>query len=236
MAASGSTAEGGSGAVGAPADAPIRVLVVDDHKVFAELLGFALQSEPDLLCVGHATSASEAVALARELQPDAVVMDLHLGDGEVDGILATQTLLAEHPTLRVVVLTAQNDLQVAVRAAAAGAVGFMQKDGALQNVMHALRAVHEGAVLLPAALLSQLAGATAPLPRSSGGLSTRELDVLRLMGEGMDPRAIGEHLHLSVHTARTHVKNIMGKLEAHSQLEAVLNATRLGLLERRERR
>lgn len=217
-----------------------RVLVVDDHTTFAELLRAALDREPDLAGVGHATSVQEAVLRCRELRPDIVLMDVQLGDG--DGIVATRTLLAEHPALRVVVLTAHARPGLALEAADAGAQALLPKDGALHTLLETLRAVRTGPSSRPG-----LRAATGPpgrpdhgippprLPREAGQprrppLTERETEVLALLGRGLDVRAISRQLGITPHTGRGYVKSLLRKLDAHTQLEAVVTATRLGLL------
>jgi DNA-binding NarL/FixJ family response regulator len=218
-------------AMPATTPAPIRVLIIDDHQVFADLLGFAVGVEHDLTCVGHASSADQALALARRERPDVVVMDLQLGHEGSQGIELTAQLLAELPATRVVVLTALKDHRLAVAAAQAGAVGYLQKDGELSTVIHALRAAHAGLVLIPPRLLAEL-GARLPAEDPSRSLlSERELEVLTLLNQGLSARAIGDRLDVTVNTARTHIRNLITKLGAHSQLEALTQARRLGLLD-----
>lgn len=208
----------------------ITVLVVDDHQTFAELLALALGAEPALRYIGHARNSAEADAMVADLDPDVVLMDVQLPD--VDGLTTTERLVAKHPDLRVVVLTAHSDPSLVTRAAAAGACGFLPKDGALRDVLQALRTAHRGGMVVPAHLLAgALAQPVVPVttPQPSA-LTAREQDVLRLMGNGMDVRAIARDLGISPHTCRGYVKSILAKLDAHSQLEAVMTAIRLGLL------
>ncbi len=219
-----------------------RVLVVDDHTTFAELLRAALDREPDLVGVGHATSVQDAVLRCRELAPDVVLMDVQLGDG--DGIAATRTLLAEHPALRVVVLTADTRPELAVEATDAGARAFLPKDGALRTLLETLRAVRDDQ---DDPSVDGLTPGTGPpgrwrpvvppprLPREGGQprrppLTERETEVLTLLGRGLDVRAISRQLGITPHTGRGYVKSLLRKLDAHTQLEAVVTATRLGLL------
>jgi DNA-binding NarL/FixJ family response regulator len=222
-----------------------RILVVDDHRTFAELLTLALESQPDLTCVGHAQNTDEAFRQVREVQPDLVIMDLQLG--HEDGVAATRQLVHEHPGLAVVVLTAHADTRHLARAAAAGACAFVSKTGALEEILATVRAARPGQLLLDPDLLSALA---APGNRTEGGavvgtnddgpapartapvieVTPRERQVLELLGQGLDARVIARTLGISLHTSRGHVKSLLAKLHAHSQLEAVVNATRAGLL------
>jgi DNA-binding NarL/FixJ family response regulator len=223
---------------------PRRILVVDDHRTFAELLTLALDSQPDLTCVGHAQTSEEAFRLVREVSPDLVIMDLQLG--QEDGVAATRQLVHEHPGLAVVVLTAHADTRHLARAAAAGACAFVSKTGALEEILATIRAARPGQLLLDPELLAALAvpanrvdgdelGAAEGVgaPARSGrviDVTPREQQVLELLGQGLDARVIARTLGISLHTSRGHVKSLLAKLHAHSQLEAVVNATRAGLL------
>lgn len=210
---------------------PLRILVVDDHRTFAELLSLALDAEPDLTCVGHATTAVEGVAAARRLRPDVVLMDLQLPDR--DGISATAVLTREDARLRVLILTAHPSPTEMARAGAAGACGFLAKDGSLTEVLTALRTATRGSLVLPASVVAQFGpGGSAPGPPAvDAGLTPRELDVLRLLGQGRDPRGISRDLGISLNTCRGHVKSVLAKLGVHSQLEAVVVASRTGLIQ-----
>ncbi len=210
--------------------APIRVLVVDRHQTFAELLGLALSGQPDLDYVGHAGTGAEAMRLVAELRPDVVLMDVDLPD--VEGIVATERLRAEHPATRIVVLTGSTEPSLVGRATAAGASGFLTKNGAVGDVLHAVHTAHGGGMTVSSHLLTGLlrsAAAAGADAAPAGGLTAREHEVLRLMGSGLDARAIARQLGISVHTSRGHVKSVLAKLNAHSQLEAVAVATRRGL-------
>jgi DNA-binding NarL/FixJ family response regulator len=211
---------------------PIRVLVVDDHQTFAELLALALAGQPSLRYVGHARNAAEALRLVGEVQPDVVLMDVQLPD--VDGITVTERLLALYPAIRVVVLTAYTEPALVARAATAGASGFLTKDGALGDVLHALHTAHGGGMTVSSHLLAGLLsspGQPEPGPSVPGTrLTSREYEVLRLMGRGLDVRTIARELTISPHTCRGYVKILLAKLGAHSQLEAVAIATRRGML------
>lgn len=210
-------------------DGGVSVLIVDDHRTFADLLAFALSAEPDLTCVGTANSVQEAEVLVEKLRPDIIVMDVRLGDG--DGIAATAQFTARYPELRVVVLTAQKDEALLERSAEAGACCLLPKDGSLTEVLAALRTARRGGLIVHPALLQTLMASrrrdTAPVPE----LTTREYQVLCLLSEGMDARTIGRRLDISVHTCRGYVQHLLVKLGAHSQLEAVAIAKRHGLID-----
>jgi DNA-binding NarL/FixJ family response regulator len=206
-----------------------RVLVVDDHQTFAELLSRALDAERDLRCVGHAQSSREALQAVARLNPDLVLMDLRLPDR--DGIATTAELVREHPDLKVLILTAHASLADVERAASAGATGFLAKDGSLTDVLDALRTARRGSLILPDGLLAALSSlADRDSAARQWHLTPRELEVLRLLGGGRDPRGIAKDLGVSLHTCRGYVKAVLAKLGVHSQLEAVVVATRTGLI------
>lgn len=206
-----------------------RVLVVDDHRTFAELLSRALDAERDMECVGHAQNSAEALAAVARLKPDVVLMDVHLPDQ--DGISTSAQLVRDHPDLKILILTAHASLADVERAAAAGAAGFLAKDGSLTEVLNGLRTARRGSLILPEGLLSRLS-AVVEEDRSmlQWNLTPRELEVLRLLGRGRDPRGIAKELGVTLHTCRGYVKGVLAKLGVHSQLEAVVLATRTGLI------
>jgi DNA-binding NarL/FixJ family response regulator len=204
------------------------VLVVDDHKTFADLLALALSAEPELECVGTANSVAQALGMAEALSPDLVVMDVQLGDG--DGIAATAQLTQAYPSLRVLVLTAFVNAALMRRAADAGACALLPKDGALDAMLHAMRSAHRGGFLVHPALLMELVGNDAPagwLP----SLTQREQQVLQMLAAATDTRRIARELGISVSTCRGYVKNVLAKLGAHTQLEAVVIASRHGMID-----
>lgn len=223
--------------VGEAAPARTRVLIVDDHRAFAGALEMAVRTFADLEVVGAAASVAEAMACIEDLAPDVVLMDIRLPDG--DGIEATARVRELHPDARVIVLTGHTDVEVLTRAASAGAAGFLPKESSIGSVIAALRAARSSEMLVEgstlAAILGRVAVAAAESQRASldtAALTPRERDVLVLMGKGMDPHAIAAALSISLHTCRGYQKGIMAKLDAHSQLEAVVVATRKGLLPR----
>ena len=206
-----------------------RVLVVDDHRTFAELLSKALDAEFDMECVGHAQDAGEALVAVARLRPDVVLMDVHLPDR--DGISTTAELVRDDPDLKVLILTAHASLADVERAAAAGASGFLAKDGSLTEVLGGLRTARRGSLILPDGLLDRLSAVGEGDPAMDHWqLTPRELEVLRLLGHGRDPRGIAKDLGVSLNTCRGYVKAVLAKLGVHSQLEAVVVATRAGLI------
>jgi DNA-binding NarL/FixJ family response regulator len=206
----------------------LKVAVVDDHQAVGELLCRALDSVEGLSCVGIAESSAAARVLVDEQGPDIVLMDVQLGDD--DGLELTAELASADPGLRIVVLTGRTDSNLVQRAATAGACSLLPKNGTLEDVLTAIRTAAVGGLSVHPQLLVELvtsAGHREAVPV----LTERELDVLRLLANGSNVRQIGQKLFISEHTARGHVKKVLMKLGAHSQLEAVAVAKRLGLLE-----
>jgi len=206
---------------------PARVVVVDDHTTFAELLAQALDRENDLVHVGNAGSAGTAVELCREVRPDVVVMDYHLPDG--NGLDAAGAILQDFPETRIIVLTGNPTPEILGRAAGSGICGFLPKDGSLRTLLDAVRFARPGSMVVHPSLLAVQQGAPAD-PQPSGVLTARESQVLALMAAGNDVRANARLLGISENTCRGYVKAILGKLGAHTQLEAVAVARSRNLL------
>ncbi len=212
------------------------VLVVEDQQVLASALEIAIGAQPDLDCVGAAGTVDEALARMAASRPDVVLMDIELPGA--DGIVGTRRIKAAYPDVRVLILTAGATPGRLADAAAAGAGGFLGKDSALPDILAAIRNPMPGKMVIEGTALSELlterptavAGTAGTTDTDLARFTGREREVLALMGEGLDPAAIAERLVVSVHTARGHVKNVMMKLGAHTQLEAVVLATRTGLL------
>jgi DNA-binding NarL/FixJ family response regulator len=207
----------------------LRVLVVDDHMTFVELLTGAIDREPDLVSVGHATTGAAGVAIFDQLRPDVVLMDLRLPD--IDGFAATARMLAINPDVRVIMLTAHVTRTAVARAAASGVCGFLSKDGHLKDMLRTVRTAQPGDLAVDPDLLTRLIGQPQTTGRTlARPLSERELTVLTRMADGKDVTTIARELSISAHTCRDHVKAVLSKLGAHTQLEAVVTAVRIGLI------
>jgi len=216
---------------------PLRVLVVDDHQTFADLLSLALGAEPDLEAIGTAGSAAEAVSMAAELKPDVVVMDIEMP--RQDGLAATRRLREVLPDVVIVVVTAHRDPQWVLRATQAGASAFVPKNGSLPEMLDVLRRARNGGMLVAASAFGSTSAAAEPAAPAAGPrieLTQRERDVLHCLSRGMAPKAIARVLGISLHTCRGYVKSLLAKLGVSSQLEAVVTAQRLGLIESTEDR
>jgi DNA-binding NarL/FixJ family response regulator len=209
-----------------------RVLIVDDHRTFADLLAGALAAS-GMTCIGTANSAAEGVAMAAALQPDIVVMDIQMP--REDGLSATRRVREVAPGAVVAVLTAHRDPDWVVRAAQAGACAFIPKDGSLAEMLDVLGRVRAGQMLVAPSTFAgdrseptggRAARQTAPV------LTRREQQVLDCLGRGMQVKAIARVLGITQETCRGYVKSLHVKLGARSQLEAVVKAQELGLLGR----
>ncbi|MGY1761794.1 response regulator [Geodermatophilus sp. SYSU D00779] len=220
----------GSGTPGGPTTGTVRVLVVDDHQMFATSLAQALQSEPDLRVVGQGTSISEARRLVASTTPDVVLLDHRLPDG--DGVGAIAELHRIRPPAKIVVLTATTSDRLLIAAMEAGAAGFIAKTQRLDDVVDGVRAAAQGESVVSAKLLTRL---LPRLRRRGGGSGTeltgREREILDLLARGLSNADIAQELTISVHTVRNHVANLSAKLGAHSKLEALSIAVREGLVD-----
>jgi DNA-binding NarL/FixJ family response regulator len=208
----------------------LRVIIVDDHTTLAQLLEAALRDQPDIECVGYATSGEAGLALADEMSPDVVVMDHGLPG--MDGVEATARLRISHPQTRVIMLTAAANPHLVARAAAAGICAFVPKNGGLDELLTAIRGARQGAMVVSTSVLAGLASGTSARDSTTPPpvLTPRERDVLELLALGLDASRVARRLGISLHTCRSYLKSLMAKLDSHSQLEAVVTATRLGLL------
>lgn len=218
----------------------VRVILVDEFPIFCEALGAAISTEPDLVFVGSANTAEEAVELATLEAPDVAVIDVDLatpGSGDFNGIEATKQVKVVRPETRVLTLTAHMQLDTMAQAAAAGACGFLPKTTNLRDICQAIRTAKGGGMFVEQELIAPLverlrSSARRPIEGGSAkaAITAREEEVLTLLGEGLDVSVIARRLEISLNTCRGHVKSLLGKLGSHSQLEAVVEAIHQGLL------
>jgi DNA-binding NarL/FixJ family response regulator len=207
---------------------PIRVLIVDDHAVFTDALSTILRTEPEIQVVGTGATVREAIASARTLQPDVVLLDVHMPDGS--GVEAAAAIKKDRAQTQVVILTSDEDEAVLRSAVQAGVTGYLSKHETAAQVVQAVRSAARGEALIApymlARLLHGLQKKDAPAPVTP--LTARELEVLRELSLGHDNEAVAKALRMSPNTVRTHVQNILSKLDVHSKLEAVSRAIREG--------
>jgi DNA-binding NarL/FixJ family response regulator len=202
----------------------IRVFSVDDHPLLREGIAALINSQPDMVLVGHAITGRDAIQRFREFQPDVTLMDLRLPD--VSGIDAMIAIRNEFPNARIVMLTTfEGDVEIQ-RALAAGARGYMLKSMAPQELIDAVRQVHAGRKRIPPEIAAHLAEHL-----GDELLTRRERDVLQHVAGGSRNRDIGERLLISEETVKVHIKHIMEKLGASDRTEAVTIAVRRGIIQ-----
>ncbi|MFC5829793.1 response regulator [Nonomuraea insulae] len=213
-----------------PTAPSIRLVLVEDHAMVAEAIGLALGRAPGIEVVAQAGTIAGALADAGRCQPDVVVLDRRLPDG--DGIAAIERLAAAAPKTRVLVLTGEATVSVAARVVAAGGAGLVVKSSRLGELETAVREVAAGGVVFaPGLLPGVLARLTGRSGHVGSALTARERETLLLLAEGASTHEISDRLGVARNTARNHVQHVLEKLGARSKLEAVAFARRDGLLD-----
>ncbi|HEV3234312.1 MAG TPA: response regulator transcription factor [Candidatus Dormibacteraeota bacterium] len=207
---------------------PIRVLLADDHAVVREGVRSFLQLQEGIEVVGEAGDGVTAQRMAEELNPDVVLMDLLMPEG--DGVAAIAGLHRTLPSTRVLVLSSYIDDAQVFNAIQAGAAGYLLKDVAPEALAKAIRDVHAGQAVLHPEAASRLMHRTVE-PQVGADLTPRERDVLRLLAEGFPNKEIGRRLFVSEKTVKTHVSSILQKLGVRDRTQAALAAVRLRLLD-----
>jgi two-component system, NarL family, response regulator LiaR len=204
-----------------------RVLITDDHGVVRQGLRMFLSLDPDFEVVGEASNGEEALAMARELGPDVVLMDLLMP--VMDGISATEKIRAELPEVEVIALTSVLEDASVTGAVRAGAIGYLLKDTDSEELSRAIKAAAEGRVhLAPEAAARLMREVRAP--ESPEALTGREAEVLRLLARGKANKQIASSLYVSEKTVKAHVSSILMKLGVQSRTQAALYAVRSGLV------
>lgn len=211
-----------------------RILLSDDHDLFREGLAGLINAQPDLEAVGQAGDGFEALTLVRDLKPDLIVMDINMPI--CDGLEATRLIRAEWAEARIVMLTVHDEDEKLFHAIAAGAQGYMLKSLSAQDFLLGVRAALRGEAVLPpklaAHLLSEFARMAARPDQAAdeaAGLTPREQEVLDLIATGATDKEIAECLSLSLHTVKSHVRNILSKTHAMNRRQAAQLAARSGL-------
>ncbi len=212
----------------------IKVLLADDHVLFREGLAGLISSQPDMEITGEAGDGLEAVVKARELEPDLILMDIQMPG--CDGVEATARIKEELPDTRVVMLTVQDDEEELFRAIQQGAQGYLLKNIRSRDMIKMLRRVLEGEAAIDPALSGELLQEFRRLKKRVPALgegdvdppTQREKEVLSLIAKGDTNQEIAERLSISVHTVKTHVRNILSKLSAENRWDAVRIAEQKG--------
>ncbi len=209
----------------------IRVLLVDDQNLVRAGLRMLCDSAPDLDVVGEADNGRDAIRLVEQVIPDVVVMDLRMPG--VDGITATRRILANRPGVRVLVLTTFGDDDHLYPALAAGACGFLVKDASPADLLDGIRRAAAGDSPFSSTVLRRLVeramGVRPDAPAFLDRLTSREREVLALVGAGLSNREIADRLHVGVTTVKTHVASLMSKTETPNRVRLALVAVQAGL-------
>ena len=206
-----------------PPDSPITILAADDHPLIRDGLAAVLRAESGLQVVAEAANGEEAIEAYARVHPDIVLMDLRMP--VMDGLTATRAILADDPNARIIVLTTYDGDEDIHRALAAGARGYLLKDMMRTDLLGVIRAVHRGQRGIPAPVAARLAEHT---PRI--GLTPRELEVLRLVADGLSNAQVAERIGRTEGTVKVHLKNILQKLDVKDRTEAVTTALRRGFI------
>lgn len=204
------------------------VLIIDDHRAFAESLAMSLDRRSGFSVIGVASIATEAMDLAIRDKPDEIVLDIRLGPD--DGLAVARRIREYLPTVVIVIVSACDDWSWIARAASAGANGYIAKSGSLSELVEVLRAVRPGAFLV-APSLRQRARRPPADESVRTPLTARETEVLALLDNGVGPKQIARVLNISVNTCRGYVKSMYAKLGVGSQLEALATARRYSLVD-----
>jgi two-component system NarL family response regulator len=220
-----------------PVPDTVRVMICDDHALFRRGLIMVLESEDGVEVVAEAEDGEEAIKKAEEFAPDVVLMDVRMP--KISGIEATRAISEVIPTAKILMLTVSDEEEDLYDAIKAGANGYLLKEISIEEVASAIRAVVTGQSLISPSMASKLLNEftslakraeerqSVPTPR----LTERELEVLKLVAQGMSNREIATELYISENTVKNHVRNILEKLHLHSRMEAVVYAVREKLLD-----
>lgn len=208
---------------------PVRLLIVDDHAVVRQGLRMLLTQRYGIEVVGEAGDGETAVALASQLRPDVILMDLVMPG--MDGRAAIELIRVNDPRARVVVLTSLGSESHMAAAVQAGAAGFLSKDSSPDELIGAIHGVHRGQLVIPTHMMAALAtGAAGRQEMGTDLLSMRELDVLRELAHGRSNEEIADALFISVNTVRSHVRKILTKLQLENRTQAAIYAYETGLI------
>src|SRR6185436_484755 len=206
----------------------IRILIADDHAVVRQGLKMFLSLDPEIEILGEAGDGKKAIEMARQLQPDIVLMDLLMP--VLGGVEATAQIRREMPDVEVIALTSVLEDKSVVEAIRAGAIGYLLKDTESDELIRAIKAAAAGQVQLSPKAAARLMREVRT-PDNPETLTDRETDVLRLLAMGQSNKEIAQTLSIGEKTVKTHVSNVLAKLDVTSRTQAALYAVRIGLVE-----
>ncbi len=206
----------------------IRVMSVDDHEIFRGGIEFMLMAVEDIELVGQAQSGEEALQLCQELQPDVILMDMKMAG--MDGAATTHAIKRQCPQVKVIALTSFQEGDLVKRAMQAGAIGYLLKGASIDELVQAIRSAYAGRPTLAVEATQALIEATTPPQALGYDLTQRQIDVLKLIVEGLSNIEIAERLVLSPSTVRHHVSEILSKLNAANRAEAAVLAMKHNLV------
>lgn len=201
----------------------IRVLIADDHSIFRQGLATIISRDPDMMVIAQAENGQQAIDLFREHQPDVTLMDLRMP--EVEGVEAITAIRAESKSARIIVLTTYDSDEDIYRGLHAGAKGYLLKETEPDELLSAIRAIYRGQQYIPPEV-----GAKLVQRLSNPVLSERELAVLRSMAQGMSNADIATALGIGEGTVKSHVNRILSKLDVNDRTQAVIVATKRGIV------
>jgi DNA-binding NarL/FixJ family response regulator len=202
---------------------------VENHQLVADGLAHLLNAQPDMVVVGSSETVAEASILAAQLQPELVLLDFHLPDGS--GAEAAAAIHRITPKARFIMLTREDSDTARLAALEVGAAAFIHKSRAAEDIVGAIRVVAGGGSLFTPDMVASLLARGRADQDQRESLTSREMEVLRLMGAGMSSRAMATRLGISYTTVRTHLRSIDRKLGVHSKLEAIVKARELGVID-----
>ncbi len=208
----------------------IELFIVDDHRVVRSGIKALVETEPSLEVIGEASDGREAVAKVSQRSPDVILMDLVMP--EMDGVEATKKIIQDNPEGKILILTSFSEEERIIQAIKAGATGYLIKDASPDELVGAIRDVYRGeSTLDPKVAGTVLRSMQNEEEGSSDDLTERETEVLELVAEGLPNDDIADKLYISERTVRSHVSNILGKLDLANRTQAALYAVRKGIAE-----
>jgi len=212
-----------------------RILIADDHATLREGMRLILQQEKDFELVGEAADGEEAVRLASELKPDIIIMDIVMP--KLNGVEATRQIKQVSPSTALLILTAYSDIRYIIGLLEAGACGYLLKNSPAKEIVRAIRAVRSGESVLDPEVTRKLVQRLASLTKSqdevetSGLLTVREMEILKLASRGMSNKELSEKLFISLRTVKAHMTNIFNKLGCSNRTDAIIKGLKQGYID-----